>query len=135
MTKKAYVKPEITSRPQRPDDLEAGARYAEKRAFPRFALIATAEIVEPVAKIKLSGRTAEIGLGGCYVDALNTLPKGTVIELAIQRDGDELRIWGRVAYAHENIGMGVQFLDVTPAQLEVLNQWIADLSSSEWTRL
>lgn len=135
MTKKPYVKPEIVSRPLHPDDIEAGTRYAAKRASPRFTLIATAEIVEPIAKIKLSGRTAEIGMGGCFVDALNTLPKGTVIKLAIQRDGGELRVWGRVAYAHENIGMGVQFLDVTPSQSAVLSQWIADLSSSQWTHL
>jgi hypothetical protein len=133
--KKPYVKPSIASRAIEAKDLEAGARFAERRATPRYALIATADIVEPISKMRLSGRTAEFGLGGCYVDTLNTLPKGAVIKLSIERNGSTLKIWGRVVYAHENIGMGVQFFDVSPQQQVLLKQWIAELSSSEWTRL
>lgn len=135
MTKKPYVKPTITTRGLQPMDIAAGGRFAERRSSPRYALIATAEIVEPLGNTRLSGRTAEIGLGGCYVDVLNTLPKGTIIELSIQRDAGVLKTWGRVVYVHENIGMGVQFFDVAPAQQALLQTWLADLSSSEWTTL
>jgi hypothetical protein len=133
--KKPYAKPTITSRAIEPKDIEAGARFAERRVTPRYTLIATAEIVEPISNMRLLGRTAEIGMGGCYVDILNTLPKGAVIELSIQRDGNTLKVWGRVVYAHENIGMGVQFFDVAPQQQVMLRQWIADLSSSDWAKL
>ncbi len=133
--KKPYQKPAITSRPIEPRDIEAGARFAVRRSTPRYTLIATAEIVEPISNMRLSGRTAEIGLGGCYVDTLDTLPQGAVIELSIQKNGSTLKIWGRVAYTHESIGMGVQFFDVSPPQQTLLKQWIAELSSSEWTRL
>ncbi|MGH9713176.1 MAG: PilZ domain-containing protein [Candidatus Acidiferrales bacterium] len=131
MTKKPYEKPEIASRELHPMEIKAGSRFAERRSTPRYALIATAEIVEPVGNIRLSGRTSEIGLGGCYVDVLNTLPKGTVIELSIQRDIGVLKTWGRVVYAQENMGMGVQFFDISPEQQTLLKSWLADLSASE----
>jgi c-di-GMP-binding flagellar brake protein YcgR len=133
--KKPYVKPTVKTRPLHPADLQAGGRFAERRAHPRYVLIAPTDILEPIANIRLSGRTAEISLGGCYVDLANPLPKGAVIELAIQRDLSVLKTWGRVAYAHEQVGMGVQFLDTAPDQRAVLQQWIHELSSSEWTTL
>jgi len=133
--KKPYAKPTVTSRPIQPGDIDAGARFAERRATPRYALIAPTEIVEPIANVHLTGRTAEIGLGGCYVDVTNPLPKGTIVQLSIQRDQGVLKIWGRVVYAHENIGMGVQFFNIEPPQHATLKTWIDELSSSEWTTL
>jgi c-di-GMP-binding flagellar brake protein YcgR len=109
---------------------DAGARFSERRQNPRYALIATAEITDPIGKIKLSGRTSEVSAGGCYVDVLNTLPSGTVIQIRIQRDQGAFESWGRVKYVHESIGMGVMFFQIAPEQKEVLREWIAELSST-----
>jgi hypothetical protein len=133
--KKPYVKPRIKTRPLQPGDMEAGGRFAERRAHPRYVLVAPADIVEPIANIRVSGRTAEISLGGCYVDVEDPLPKGAVIELSIQRDISVLKTWGCVVYAHEQVGMGIQFLDTAPDQRALLHQWINELSASEWTTL
>ena len=111
---------------------DAGARFAERRAFPRYLLIANVELVDPLGKIRLSGRTAEISLGGCYVDILNPLPKDTVIQLSIHRETGAFETWGRVAYVHEGIGMGIQFFDTAPEQKETLKQWIEELNASVW---
>ena len=133
--KKPYVKPAIKTRPLHSTDLQPGGRFAERRAHPRYVLIAPADAFEPIANIRVSGRTAEISLGGCYVDVEEPMPKGAVIELSIQRDISELKTWGRVVYAHEQVGMGVQFLDTAPDQRALLHQWIQELSASEWTTL
>jgi len=109
---------------------DAGARYSERRLNPRYALIAAVQIIDPIGKIQLSGRTSEVSVGGCYVDVLNTLPSGTVIQVRIQRDKGTFESWGRVKYVHESIGMGVMFFDTTPEQKEVLRVWVAELSSS-----
>jgi PilZ domain len=118
-----------------PESANAGARFAERRAWPRYALIAVVQIVEPVAGIQLSGRTAEISFGGCYVDILNTLPKGTVIQLSIQRDQGAFQTWGCVAYAHPGIGIGVRFFDTAPEDAAVLKIWIDELSASVWNAI
>jgi hypothetical protein len=109
---------------------DAGARFSERRSSPRYALIATVEVIDPIGKIRLSGRTSEVSIGGCYVDVLNTLPSGTVIQIRIQRDKGTFESWGRVRYVHESIGMGVMFFQTTPEQKEVLREWVAELSSS-----
>lgn len=114
---------------------DAGARFADRRSSPRYALIATVEIIEPVAKIRLSGRTAEISLGGCYVDILNPLPKNSVVQLSVHRDQGTFETWGRVVYVHEGIGMGVQFFDTSPDEANLLKGWIAELSASGWATL
>jgi PilZ domain len=114
---------------------DAGARFAERRSSPRYALIATVEVTEPVAKIHLSGRTAEISLGGCYVDILNPLPKNSVVQLSIERDQGTFHTWGRVVYVHEGIGMGVQFFDTSSDEADLLKGWIEELSASGWANL
>ena len=50
----------------RPPD--AGARYPQVRATPRYRLVAQAEIYEPLSRTRLQARTTEIGANGCYVD-------------------------------------------------------------------
>lgn len=114
---------------------DAGARFAERRSSPRYVLIAIVEIIDPVANIRLSGRTAEISLGGCYVDTLNPLPKSSIVRLAIQREQGTFESWGRIVYVHEGIGMGVQFFDTPPDQANSLREWIDELSSSGWANL
>lgn len=113
----------------------AGARFAERRSSPRYVLIAAVEIIEPVANIRLVGRTAEISLGGCYIDTLNPLPKNTVVRLAIQREQGAFESWGRVVYVHEGIGMGVQFFNTASDQVNALKGWIGELSESGWANL
>jgi len=88
---------------------DAGTRFSERRSNPRYALIAAVQITDPIGKIQLSGRTSEVSVGGCYVDVLNTLPSGTVIQIRIQRDKGTFESWGRIRYVHQSIGMGVMF--------------------------
>jgi len=112
-----------------PHPPDAGTRFAERRAVPRYPFVAVVELFEPIARIRLSGRTAEIGLNGCYVDALNPLPPKTVCQLRIERDRGNFETWARVVYVHAGIGMGVAFFDTAPEQRATITDWIAELSA------
>jgi hypothetical protein len=114
----------------RPSKPEAGARFAERRSSPRYVLVAAVDILDPVANIRLFGRTAEISQNGCYVDILNPLPKNSVIQLFIRRDGGTFETWARVVYVHDRLGMGMQFFNTTRDHAALLEKWIAELSSS-----
>lgn len=92
-------------------------------------MVADAIIIEPLTQTRLSGRTAEISAGGCYVDALNPLPARSVVQISIVRGGGVFGTWGRVVYVHEGIGMGVAFFNTPPDQAEILRSWIAELSA------
>jgi PilZ domain len=101
--------------------------YADRRAVPRYMFIATAEIIEPSTKTRMSGRVNEISQHGCYVDILNTLPKDTPIRVRIVTDGGSFESAGKIIYVQENVGMGVGFVDAAPEQQAVLEGWLKEL--------
>lgn len=107
----------------------SGTSHRERRAVPRFSLIATVEIVEPVSDTHFSGRISEISRKGCYVDILNPLPQGTAIRLCISRDQGTFSTPGTIIYVQEGMGMGVVFVDPPADQLKILDSWLVELSS------
>ena len=102
---------------------------AEKRAAPRYSLVATAEIVDPVSGVRMSGRISEVSRKGCYVDLLNTLPKNTMVQVRISRDRGTFESPGKIVYVQESMGMGLAFIDPLPDQMQTLDSWLAELSS------
>ena len=104
------------------------ASGGERRAVPRYSFIATAEIIEPSSDTHLSGRVSEISSRGCYVDILNTLPKGTPIRVRIVTDAGAFESAGRIIYVQESMGMGVAFVDPGPNQQAVLDSWLSQLT-------
>lgn len=105
-----------------------GTPYRERRTVPRFSLIATADLLEPASGVRMSGRLSEISRKGCYVDLLNTLPTGTLIQLRVSRDQGAFVSAGRIIYAQEGMGMGVAFVDTAADQLKILDSWLAELT-------
>jgi PilZ domain-containing protein len=104
--------------------------YRDRRSVPRYSLIAQAEVLEPVSGLRISGRISEVGRKGCYVDALNTLPVQTVIEVRIFRDQGSFHSPAKIVYTQDGIGMGIAFHDTPADQLKTLDSWIAELSAS-----
>jgi hypothetical protein len=105
-----------------------GAQSRERRAVPRFSLIASVEIIESVADVHISGRISEISRKGCYVDILNPLPEGTAIQLRISRDLGTFTTKGKIIYIQQGMGMGVVFVEPSEEQLKILDAWLAELS-------
>jgi PilZ domain-containing protein len=106
-----------------------GAPSRERRGVPRFSLIASVEIIEPVADVHISGRISEISRKGCYVDILNPLPEGTAIRLRISRDQGTFATKGKIIYVQQGMGMGVLFVEPSADQLKILDAWLAELSA------
>jgi PilZ domain len=109
-------------------DQPSDPSFANRRTVPRYPLIATAEILECVSEMRLSGRLSEISRKGCFVDVLNTLPPGTMIQLRVSRDQGTFVTSGRIIYVQEGMGMGVAFVDPPADQLQILNAWLSELS-------
>lgn len=95
--------------------------------MPRYTCVATADLTDTANSVRLSGRVTEISRKGCYLDILNTLPVGTVVQLHVSRDRGAFVSLGKILYVQEGIGMGIAFLDPTDDQLKILDSWLADL--------
>src|SRR5437868_11407042 len=102
---------------------------AKQRSVRRCPLVASAEVTELHSVALLSARTSELGLGGCYVDALNPFPEGTLVGLRILRDQGVFQTKGKVVYCDPRFGMGLAFTEMTPDQRSLLEAWLAEIVS------
>jgi hypothetical protein len=102
---------------------------AKQRAVRRCALVATAEVTELSSGTMLSGRSSELGLGGCYVDSLNPFPEGTLVGLKLLRDQGVFETMAKVVYCDPGFGMGLAFTDMTPDQRSLLEAWLTEIVS------
>jgi hypothetical protein len=100
-----------------------------QRAVRRCPLVASAEVIEPQSGTRLSARTSEVGLGGCYIDALNPFPEGTEVQLKILRDQGVFEARARVVYCHPSSGMGLAFTEIGVDQRSVLEAWLVEIVS------
>jgi PilZ domain len=110
---------------QRKKPLQPGKR----RSVRRCSLVASAEVTELRSGALLSARTSELGLGGCYVDALNPFPEGTLVGLQILRDQGVFETKAKVVYCDPRFGMGLAFTEMTPDQRLLLEAWLAEIVS------
>jgi hypothetical protein len=100
---------------------------AKRRSVRRCPLVASAEVTELGSGALLSARTSELGLGGCYVDALNPFPKGTLVRLRILRDQGVFETKAKVVYCDPRFGMGMAFTEMTPDQRSLLEAWLGEI--------
>jgi len=101
----------------------------QRRSVRRCPLVASAEVTELDSGARLSARTSELGLGGCYVDALNPFSEGTVVGLRILRDQGVFETKAKVVYCDPKFGMGLAFTEMTPEQRSLLEAWLAEIVS------
>jgi PilZ domain len=95
----------------------------------RCALVASAEVTELRSGAVLSARISELGVGGCYVDALNPFLKGALVSLRILRDQGVFETKAEVVYCDSRFGMGLAFIEMTPDQRSLLETWLAEIVS------
>jgi hypothetical protein len=100
---------------------------AKRRSVRRCPLVASAEVTELDSGALLSARTSELGMGGCYVDALNPFPTGTLVELRILRDQGVFETNAKVVYCDPKFGMGLAFAEMRPDQRSLLEAWLAEI--------
>lgn len=99
----------------------------KERAVRRCPFVATAEVTDLASATRLSARISELGVGGCYVDALNPFPEGTPVSVRIIRDQGAFETSAKVVYCHPACGMGLAFTDMAPNQRSVLEEWLAEV--------
>jgi hypothetical protein len=103
----------------------------QRRRFPRYPFSATVRVTDLETKARVDGRTSDLSVGGCYVDALATLRIGSKVQVHIEHGEKILEVVANITYAHEGLGMGVMFTEIKPKAQDVLSFWIAELSGEE----
>lgn len=99
----------------------------ERRRAPRYQLIAPAEIEELRSNAKVSARTSDVSLVGCFMHSTQSFPEGTKVRLKLTRDEESFTSLGEVTRL-QPMGMGVSFSEVKKDQSRVLQGWLAEAS-------
>jgi hypothetical protein len=102
-------------------------KFAKERAVKRVPFVASVEVVEVSTGTKLVARTSEVGLGGCYIDALTPFGIGTAVSIKVLRDKGAFHAKAKVVYSDASFGMGLKFEGLDPEQRTILENWVADI--------
>jgi hypothetical protein len=103
---------------------EAAIEYPEKRRSPRYSFIATAELIEEKADVRIASRVSELSLHGCYLDMMNPFPTGTTVLVKIAAGDAFFEAKSKIVYSQPNMGAGVGFVQIAPGSQEVLERWL-----------
>lgn len=109
-------------------------KYAKERAVKRVPFVASVEVFEISTGTKLVARTSEIGVGGCYIDALTPFGIGTAVVVKIVRDKGAFHSRAKVVYSDASFGMGLRFECCDSDQRIVLENWVADIVLADRAR-
>jgi len=100
------------------------------RTYPRYQFTAAAEALDAHSKSRMSARTSDLGRGGCYIDTFCPFPVNALVKLRITREQRCFLAQAQVVYSKTGMGMGLEFTEIAPQQLEVLDGWLAELSGA-----
>ena len=96
----------------------------EHRGAPRFPFIAAAEVLAENNGSRMTARISDLSVSGCYVDTINPLPDGTLVQVKIITETQIFEAPARVVYSHTHLGMGLAFREVLPNFVAVLQNWL-----------
>lgn len=81
--------------------------------------------------MRISARTSDLSLHGCYIDTLNPFPQDTRVHLELTKNDQRLELQARVTACHVGSGMGLMFEQLTPEQSLILAAWLEGTSARE----
>ena len=96
---------------------------------PRYSFVVDAEVTEIESGAQIRGRTKQLSLLGCGMDALKLFPKGTNVKIKLSHRGAEAQVLARVVYASADLGMGFAFISVEQEDERILECWLAEYLS------
>lgn len=103
------------------------------RREPRYPFIASAELLEEQSGSRMDTRISDLSFSGCYVDTINPLPGGTLVQLRIFTETHSFEAPATVVYSHAHLGMGMKFGEVQAQHEEVLRLWLPEETQSAQT--
>lgn len=100
----------------------------DRRAYPRLKSANSVEVYPNSEAAPVRARTADLSLGGCFVEMPNPLAKGTPIRIALWLKETKLWANGKVVTSTPGFGIGVQFTEMTAQDRALLQQFLQSIT-------
>ena len=95
------------------------------RQHPRFKAALPIELRPIGAVAPLRAQTADISLGGCYVEMASAQEVSTAVEITIWVGQAKICAMGQVVSKHPSFGNGLKFTQMTNENRARLNDYLA----------
>jgi hypothetical protein len=111
--------------PLPPPSFDASVRDArDRRTSPRLKSTNSAEVYPSGQTAPIRTRTADISVGGCFLEMPNPLPKATQIKIALWVKDYKLWATGEVVTSTPGFGIGVKFIEMTDQDKNQLREFL-----------
>ena len=97
------------------------------RQYPRYKAALSIELRPKGAAAPLRTQTADIGLGGCYVESVFTHELSTIVDIVLWVGDTKITAQGEVVSKHPSFGNGLKFTRLTKEGTEKLNAYLETL--------
>jgi len=113
----------VRSEPSLPITLD----QSEDRGFPRLPVLVDAETVDVNRRTSVTGRATDLGVGGYFVDTIDTLPVGTQVGVRFTWEGRSFHCRALVTRVVSGRGMSLAFTEADPDEEASVLQWVSEL--------
>ena len=96
----------------------------DRRRFIRYKVPLGVVLREESNDAPLYVSVSDASAGGCYVETILPLPRGTKLSIVIWLESSKLLTKGVVRTSDPGVGMGIEFLDMMPAETERLERFL-----------
>jgi c-di-GMP-binding flagellar brake protein YcgR len=105
--------------------------HADRRAYPRTRVSVQTELHLANKNTPMREQTSDLSLGGCYVKTMVTIPVGTKLDVALWLGEEKVMISAIVVTCYPQIGNGIQFLAMPPADRNRVRSFLESRSDSD----
>jgi hypothetical protein len=100
---------------------------AERRRHLRIPFTASIEVIESKSGARVTGRTSDVSLGGCYIDTISSFSADSDVLVRIIRNEELFEVRAKVVYVQPGMGMGLVFVSPTPKHVELFQRWLLEI--------
>jgi hypothetical protein len=99
----------------------------DRRTSPRMKCASSVEVYPTGETAPIRTRTADLSLGGCFLEMPNPIPKGAHIKIALWVK--DFKIWANaeVVTSTPGFGIGVKFTEITEQDRNQLRQFLESM--------
>lgn len=101
----------------------------EKRNHPRLKVRVPVELRQEATETPIRGETADLSLGGFYIEMMFTLDLGTELDITLQVGDSTLLAAGEVVTCDRTVGNGIRFTSMLPEDREDLDCFLQSVEA------
>jgi PilZ domain-containing protein len=109
--------------------------HKERRGAKRVKCSGTAQVSQAGVAFPIWAKVADLSLGGCYLELVFTIPRGTSVTLRLTVLNQTFAAKGVVVTFHPGVGNGFRFLEIAPDEKEVLCKLMDEITRVSCHRL